>query len=101
MLIAGEDEDWDGDDTDNESEYADSLMDAMDDLGWDTETEGSQMTDVSEGGEAGSSGSEDFDTPRDAGESLAKAESAAEQAVVSEEELAAKQGTGAASTQAA
>jgi hypothetical protein len=53
---------------DGESDYQDSLMDAMDELGWDTETEGGTATDA--GG--GDSGSDDFDTPRsDTGETLA------------------------------
>eukprot|EP01043_Picozoa_sp_COSAG02_P050430 COSAG02_NODE_5182_length_4563_cov_4.094982_7_plen_221_part_00 len=51
-----------------ESDYQDSLMDAMDELGWDTETEGGTATDA--GGDE--SGSDDFDTPRsDTGGALA------------------------------
>ena len=63
------DEEFDGSEYgEGESDYQDSLMDAMDELGWDTETEGGTATDA--GGD--DSGSDDFDTPTsDAGGSLA------------------------------
>ena len=45
----------------------------MDELGWDTETEGGTATDAGEEEEAGDSGSDDFDTPTsERGESLAE-----------------------------
>lgn len=56
----GEDLDFDDSEYgDGESEYQDSLLDAMDELGWDTETEGGATTDAG----ANDSGSDDFDTP--------------------------------------
>lgn len=70
------DSDSDGDDLDfddsefgdGESEYQDSLLDAMDELGWDTETEADTATDVADD----DSGSDDFATPSsETGESLA------------------------------